>query len=284
MRRVDLSLESTNAQIDRISHVAQRWIVPLARFGYAANGIVYIIIGGLAVLAASYRGGGITDFHGAFKEILSHPYGQVMLAAIAVGLAAYALWRLIQAIKDTENRGSDAKGIATRLGYAVIGLIYAGLAFTAGQLIVGASARRSGEQSSKEWTATLLAQPLGQWLVGAVGIGIIALGLYQVFQAYTAKSLEPIKWGEMHAKAEAWATRVGRMGLAARGVVFGVIGFFLLYAALRANPNEARGLSGALRTIAQQPFGPWLLGVVALGLVAYGVYMLVLARYRRIIL
>jgi Domain of Unknown Function (DUF1206) len=284
MRGVDLSPVSTNEQIDRISHAARRWIVPLARFGYAANGVVYILIGGLAMLAAFYRGRGITDFHGAFKEILSHPYGQVMLAAIAVGLAAYALWRLIQAIKDTENKGSGAKGIAIRLGYAMIGLIYTGLALTAGQLIAGAGGRRSGDQSSKEWTATLLAQPLGQWLVGAVGIGIIAVGLCQFFQAYTAKSLEPLKWGEMSAKAEAWATRVGRIGLASRGVVFAIIGVFLLYAALRANPNEARGLSGALRAIAQQPFGPWLLGVVALGLVAYGVYMLVLARYRHIIL
>jgi Domain of Unknown Function (DUF1206) len=121
-------------------------------------------------------------------------------------------------------------------------------------------------------------------LVGAVGSGIIAVAMFQFYQAFTAKFREQFETGEMSTRAESWAIHVGQIGLAARGVVFGVIGIFLLYAALYANPNEARGLSGALRAIEQRPFGPWLLGVVALGLVAYGLYMFVLARYQRMIL
>ena len=283
MRGYEFSLENTKDHAERMTHAARRWIVPLARFGYAAKGAVYIIIGALAALAAFNRGGRTTDPQGAFEEILSQPYGQVLLGAIAVGLAGYALWCFIQAFKDTENKGSGAKGILIRCGYGVVGLIHASLALTAVQLILGSSGGQGGEESSKEWTAVLLAQPFGQWLVGAVGVGIIIVAMIQFYQAYTAKFRGELARGEMSARAESWVARVGRIGLAARGVVFGAIGIFLVLAALHANPNEARGLSGALRSLEQQPFGPWVLGIVALGLVAYGVYMVVLAWYRRII-
>jgi hypothetical protein len=284
MRGQEFSLEGTRDYAERISHAARDWIVPLARFGYATKGAVYIIIGLLAALAAFNRGGRTTDSQGVFKEILSQPYGQVLLGAVAVGLVGYALWCLIQAIKDTENKGSDAKGMVIRLGYGVVGLIHASLALTAVQPIIGSRASYRGEESSREWTTILLAQPFGQWLVGAVGVAIIIAAMVQFYQAYTGKFRKELKPGEMGARTELWATRVGRIGLTARGIVFGVIGIFLILAAVHANPNEARGLSGALRTLEQQPFGPWILGIVALGLAAYGIYMLVLAWYRRIIL
>lgn len=284
MREINFSPKTMKDQSERLSHEAGRWIVPLARFGFAAQGVVYIVIGSLAALAAFHRGGRTTGPRGALLEILSQPYGQVMLGVIAVGFMGYTLWRLTQAIQDTEHKGSDAKGIVARLGYAVIALIYGSFAVTAVQLIIGTGTRRGDEESSQEWTATLLAQPLGQWLVGAIGVGIIALALYQYYLAYTAKFLEQLDRSEMSRRAETWASRVGRLGLAARGIVFTVIGVFLMVAALTANPNQARGLSGALQALEQQPVGPWALGVVALGLVAYGLYMLVLTRYRRITL
>jgi hypothetical protein len=284
MRESNFSPNTMKDQSERLSHEARRWIVPLARFGFAAQGVVYIVIGSLAALAAFHRGGRTTGSRGALVEILSQPYGQVMLGVIAVGFMGYTLWRLTQAIQDTEHQGSDAKGIVARLGYAVIGLIYGSFAVTAVQLIIGSGTKRGDEESSQEWTATLLAQPLGQWLVGALGVGIIALALYQYYLAYTSKFLEQLDRSQMSRRAETWASRVGRLGLAARGVVFTVIGVFLMVAAQTANPNQARGLSGALQALEQQPVGPWALGVVALGLVAYGLYMLVLMRYRRIIL
>ena len=244
--------------------------MPLARFGFAAQGVVYIIIGSLAALAAFHRGGRTTGSQGALVEILSQPYGQVMLGVIAVGFMGYTLWRLTQAIQDTEYKGSDAKGIVARLGYAMIGLIYGSLAVTAVELIIGTGTRRDDEESSQEWTATLLAQPFGQWLVGAIGVGIIAFALYQCYLAYTAKFLEQLDRSAMSRRAETWVRRVGRLGLAARGAVFTVSGVFLIVAALTANPHQARGLRGALQAVEQQPFGPWRLGVVALGLMAYG--------------
>ena len=246
MRGQEFSLQGTKDYADRMAHAARDWIVPLARFGYATKGTVYIIIGLLAALAAFNRGGRTTDSQGAFKEILSQPYGQILLAGIAVGLAGYALWCLIQAIKDTENKGSEAKGIVIRLGYGLVGLIHSSLALTAVQLIMGSRGSYKGEESSKEWTATLLAQPFGQWMVGAVGVGIIMAAIVQFYQAYTGKFRMELKRSEMGARAELWATRVGRIGLTARGIVFGVMGIFLLLAAIHANPNEARGLSGAL--------------------------------------
>ncbi|HXH69280.1 MAG TPA: DUF1206 domain-containing protein [Pyrinomonadaceae bacterium] len=284
MQNRDSSLGIVKEEAKRISQSARGWIVPLARFGYAANGVVYIIIGALAALAAFTGGGRTTDSRGAFEEILSQSYGKLLLGAVAVGMAAYAIWRIVQAVKDTENEGSDAKGIAKRIGYAAIGVIHIGLAYSAAQLVFGSGGESRGDAASKEWTATLLAQPFGQWLVGAVGLGFIAFAISQFYKAYTAKFREKLKTNEMSEKAETFATRFGQAGLSARGVVFGIIGVFLVQAALHSNAGEARGLSGALRALEQQSYGRWVLGIVALGLVAYGFYMLVLARYRRIVL
>ncbi len=268
----------------RISQSARGWIVPLARFGYAAKGVVYLIIGGLAALAAFTGGGRTTDSRGAFEEILSKSYGKFLLGAIAIGMAAYAFWRIVQAVKDTENKGSSAKGIARRIGYAVIGAIHIGLAYSAVKLILGSGGQSRGDAASKEWTAKLLEQPFGQWLVGAVGLGFIAFAVSQFYKAYTAKFREKLETNEMDEKTQTFATRTGQAGLSARGVVFGIIGLFLIQAAMYSSAGEARGLSGALRALEQQSYGQWLLGVVALGLIAYGFYMLVQARYRRIIL
>ena len=271
-------------QGERLEKSAGPWVTLLARFGYAAKGIVYIIIGVLAAYASFTTGGRTTDTRGALEEILYKPYGKYLLGAIAIGLAGYALWRFVQAIKDTENKGSGAKGIAVRIGYAVIGVIYAGLAFSALQLVLGSGGESKGDSTSKEWTATLLAQPFGQWLVGAIGLGFIAAAVSHFYKAYTAKFREKLMTSQMSEKAQSFALRTGQFGLASRGVVFGLIGAFLIQAALHSNAGEARGLGGALTALGQQTYGQLLLGVVALGLVAYGFYMLVLARYRRIII
>ena len=271
-------------ETERISQSARGWIVPLARVGFVAKGIVYIIIGTLAALAAFTGGGKTTDSRGAFEEILSQSYGKLLLGAIAVGMFAYALWRIVQAVQDTENKGSDAKGIAKRIGYAAIGVIHLGLAYSAAQLIFGSGGESRGDAAPKEWTAALLEQPFGQWLVGAVGLGFIAFAGYQFYKAYTAKFREKLKTDEMDEKMQTSAVRFGQAGLSARGVVFGIIGVFLILAAFHSDAGEARGLSGALRALEQQSYGQWVLGIVALGLVAYGFYMFVMARYRRMII
>lgn len=278
----DVSSNKVKEGATRLSKNARTWVALLARVGFAAKGVVYVIIGALAALAALDAGGEATDARGALTEIVRRPYGRFLLVVVAAGLAGYALWRFVQAIKDTERKGSDAKGLAVRTGYACIGLIYVGLGYSAVSLILGSGAGQGSDESSKEWTARLMALPFGRWLVGAAGLGFIAYALYQCYKAYTAKFCEKIETGAMAEGSKTLVTRAGQVGLTARGVVFGVIGVFLIQAALWAKPNEARGLSGALRALEQQPYGKWVMGIVALGLVAYGLFMFVMARYRRI--
>lgn len=257
------------------------WVERLARLGYLAKGIVYTIVGVLAVQAAFGSGGQTTDTKGALGAIAAQPFGKFLLALLTVGLIGYVVWRFVQAVQDPEHKGDDAKGWATRLGYAGSGLIYASLAFTAIGLIRG-SGGGGGGNSKQDWTARLLAQPFGQWLVGLVGALVIGFGFYQLYKAYKAKFRKKMKLQEMSPTEETWATRIGRFGLGARGVVFCIIGFFLLQAARQSDASEVRGLDGVLQSLAQQPYGPWLLGIVALGLVAYGIHMAVQARYIRI--
>lgn len=263
---------------------SSEWIERFARFGYGAKGIVYAIVGILAVQAAFTGGGRTTDTKGALYEIVSQPFGQVLLSLVGVGLIGYAMWRLIQALMDPENKGDDAKGIVTRIGYAVSGIIYAGLAFTALGIVFGSTgSSSSGGDSTQHWTARLMAQPFGRWLVGLVGAIVLGLAFYYFYKAFTAKFRRHLKVREMSYEEEKWAVRIGRVGLTARGVVFLIIGWFLMRAAYQSDASEARGLAGALETLLRQPYGPWLMGLVALGLVAYGIHLGVQARYRRIL-
>lgn len=255
-----------------------RWVERLARFGYATKGVVYVVVGILAVGVATGMGGRATDQQGALQAIGTQPFGRLLLGLIAVGLAGYALWRLFQAVADPDREGRDARGIARRSGHGVAALGYGALAFTAGQLALASG----GGSSPQDWTATLLSQPFGQVLVAGVGAAVAGYGLFQMYQAYEAEFREYLNLGQMSDREETWITHGGRFGLAARGIVFGIVGVFLIQAAVSFNPNEARGLGGALQELVRQPFGPWVLGVVAFGLVAYGILMLALARYRRI--
>ncbi|HEX7314828.1 MAG TPA: DUF1206 domain-containing protein [Pyrinomonadaceae bacterium] len=271
-----------------ITRAARPWIERLARYGYAAKGVVYILIGSLAAYGA-FKGSGdsATDSRGALTQVVHQPYGRVMLGVIAVGLAGYALWRVTQALRDTEDKGTSWKGLAVRAGYACIGVVYAGLSFSAVRLIFGGGAGAGSDETTKGWTAFALMFPLGQLLVGLVGLGVIGFGFWQCYKAFTAKFCRKWKRHEMHEThehAHGIAMRVGQVGLVARAVVFFIIGAFLIQAAWHARAEEARGLGGALRALEQQPYGPYVLGAVALGLVAYGIYMFVEARYRRMII
>jgi len=265
-----------------MTHRPSNWIEWLARFGYAAKGVVYAIVGVLAAQTAFGIGGRTTDTQGALQTIVAQPFGKFLLALVAIGLLGYVLWRFVQAIIDPENKGTDAKGIGQRIGYGISGLIYAGLAFSAVKIILGSGGGGSNN-STQDGTAWLLSQPFGQWLVGTVGAIIIGMGFYHFYRAYSAKFRNQLKLHQMSNTEQTWATRLGRFGLAARGVVFILIGFFLIQAGRFSNPNRVQGLSGALEALLQQPYGSWLLGVVALGLVAYGTYQGVMARYGRII-
>ncbi len=276
--------------MDRLERAGQAvrdtkpWVERLGRIGYAAKGAVYLIVGVLAAQAAIGAGGATTDPKGALGWIVSTPHGRFLLGAMAIGLLGYAIWSFVQAGLDTENEGTNAKGLLARGGYAIIGAGYVGLALSAASLTLGSGGGGSGDESARDWTARLLAQPFGQWLTGILGAIIVAVGLYQLYKAVSANFRDKLKLAEMSSTQQEWVERIGRLGFAALGVASSIIGGLLVAAAVHARAEEARGLGGALATLAQQPFGPWLLAAVAAGLVAYGIFEFIEARFRRMVI
>lgn len=273
--RIGSAVPSTSA-------AAASWIQWLARFGYAARGVVYLIIGFIALQTAiSSARSGPEDSSGALQFVLRQPFGRVLLGVLAFGLAAWVVWRLVQAIRDPEELGSSAKGIAKRVGYIISALLYGGLAVEAVRLLLGsASGGRSGEASADHWTAVVMEQPAGRWIIAGVGGAVILFGLYEIVRAFRADFRRRLDLSRLSADGERRVIVFGRLGLAARGVVFGIIGWFLLRAALQYDPQEARGFESALQTLQEQGYGQWLLGAVGLGLLCYGLFELAEARYR----
>lgn len=261
---------------------ASPWMEFLARFGYATKGIVYIVVGALATFAAIGWGGETTDVRGALQEIETKPFGRTVLATVAFGLLGYVLWRWVQALADTEHKGKDLKGISIRIGYFFSGAVYAGLAFTAAKVLIDVDEPDTSTEIQQAWIARLMQVPAGRWLAGAIGASIIIFGLYQIYKGFRAKFRKRLKLGEMTEDKDTWATWAGRIGYIARGLVFCIIGAFLIQAAAHYNPSEAKGLDGVFRVLYSNPFGALALFVVAAGLIAYGFYMLVEARYRLI--
>jgi hypothetical protein len=264
---------------------SSRLMTVLARLGYAAKGVVYLIIGWLAVQLVIGAGGKTTDQRGALQTIYEQPYGKFLLALVVIGLVGFAIWCFLQAWFDTEGNGSDIKGILGRLGYAVTGMSYAILAFGAFQLVAGmgtSSATKSTTSSTQDVTAQLLKHSWGVALVVILGLIVMGVACYMFAKASTARFQRRLLLTGLSAQLRRGVIFLGRFGYAALGVVFGLIGIFLIVAAIQHNPHEAKGLDAALRTLIQQPFGPVLLGIVALGLVAYGVYSFVEARYRQV--
>jgi hypothetical protein len=275
-----------NGEIDvattRAVNEARPWLIRFGRFGFAAKGVVYTLIGVLAVRAAVGAGGEVAGKIGVLEEISRAPFGRYLLAAIGIGIVGYALWRCIQAFMDTENKGSSAKGIAVRTGYFCIGLLYTGLAASAFRLSSG-DWEDAGD-AMQGWTARLMSHNFGEWAVAGAGIAVIAYGARQAYRGYTLKFRQKLRTSEMSAAERKWATRLGAIGYLSRAVVFWIVGVFLIVAVMHSDPNEVRGLDGALATLARQPWGPALLGIVALGLIAYGMYTFVEARYRRMVI
>lgn len=266
-----------NAAVAR--RVARPWVGPIARVGLATKGVLYLLVGGLAILWAAGEGGAVSDSHGAVRTFRQAPYGHVLLWIVAVGLAAYAMWRALQAAIDLDRDGGW-KGFFKRIGYGFSAAAYAGLAITAVQLARGAGG--GDHQESKTWVARGLSQPYGDVLIALVGIGVAGYGLVQLWSAIRASFEKQLDLGRMSRRQRTLALWVGRIGTAARGVVFLVIGYHLVLAGLHSSARETRDVGGALRTLAERSHGDLILGLIATGLVLYGTFMLMRARVGRI--
>ncbi len=256
------------------------WITYVGRAGYAAKGLVYLTVGLLAAQVAWVGHGQTGGARGALRFIAQQPFGQILLSVTIGGLACYAIWRFLEAFAGVEGRGTDAKGLALRARSLVIAIIYGGLTFGAVKILLGASSGGGGgDGPAKDWTARALAQPFGAVLTVLVGAIIIAAGVFKVWSAFRRKFEKKISLSELADNARTWLRRICVFGLSARGLVFVIVGIFLVQAGLQSNAGKARGLSGALESLQAQPYGRWLFGIVALGLAAYGVYCGVRARY-----
>ena len=255
------------------------WVEHMARIGYGAKALLYITVGIVAAEAGLGRGGQVTDTQGAMRLVHHASFGRVALAIIAVGLIGYAIWRLVEAVSDPDGKGTDLKGLTLRISFALRGLFHGFLGYTALRLAARAQAGGHADQTRK-WTGRVFELPGGHLLVWAAALGILGYGLYQLYRAYAAKLSSQLRLGELGAGTRGWVIAVSRFGIAARGVVFAIVGFLLARAAARHSPAEAGGLRKSLGMLAE--LGKWPFLAVALGLIAYGVYELVNARYRNI--
>ena len=260
---------------------AKPWVERLSRLGYATKGMVYVIVGSLAFQAALGTGGETTDSRGVLETIFRQHWGRVQLLLIAVGLFGYMVWRLTEAIFDIEDKGRDARGLLKRAGYALSGLAYGSLALTALQLVLGLTTSGSGD-SSQVWTGRLLALPVvGRWLVAAVGAAAAAIGVNAAYVAVTGMFLKKIRTEQMSEDGQRWTRVAGIIGLCARGIVLGIVGYFFLSAAWTYNASRAGDSAQAMSFVERFPGGSWLLAVLAVGVVVYGLYaLLVQSRYR----
>jgi hypothetical protein len=254
------------------------WVEQLARIGFVAKALLYATVGILAAQAALGRGGRTTDLGGALREVVRAPLGTVLLLVIAVGLAGYALWRIVDAITDAEGKGDDAKGVARRLGSAVRGLAHGALALAAFHLATGSD--DDGGGGTRELASRSVELAGGSWFLWVAAAGVLAYACYQLYRAYAARLGSQLDLGAVSAGVGRWVIGLSRAGIAARGIVFGLIGVLLVRAAEHEAPEEAGGIRDSLEMLGRM--GRWPLAVVALGLVAYAVYELLNARYRRI--
>ena len=255
------------------------WVERLARVGYAAKALLYITIGILAAQAAFGPGGRTTDTEGALRIVHDITFGRIVLLVIAAGLLGYALWRVVEAIVDPDRRGNNLKGLALRASFAIRGLFHGGLGVAAFRAALGQRSAGSNDQA-RELTASAFRIPGGELLIYVGAAFVAGYGVYQLYRSYASKLGRQLDLGAVSGEMQPWVVRVSRFGIAARGVIFCLIGFFLARAAQRHDATEVGGIRESLNMLAN--LGRWPFAVVALGLIAYGVYELVNARYRRI--
>jgi Domain of Unknown Function (DUF1206) len=259
------------------SFVRSRAFEWISRAGFVARALIYGIIGILALKLALGHGGKLTNQQGALQTVAHQPFGKLLLTLVAVGLGGYSMWRLVRAALGHGPEGADSG--ADRVGAFASGLFYGAMCILAVEILLGVDNKNAG--SARKETAGVFGWPAGTWIVGVAGVVMIGVALYLGYRGVTKKFLEDSKTAEMGPRTRQWFS-VGTIGHLARMIVFGLVGIFLVKAAIDFNPKKAVGLDGALASILHRSYGPLALGVVAAGLIAFALYSVSDARYRKI--
>ena len=273
------TVQAGNAAVKRAA--ANPVLEFLERLGYVVRGALYAVMGLLALkIVLSVSGGATTDLTGSLVVLVSNPWGKFVLIVAAIGLTAYSLWGFTRAIYDPLYRGSDASGYMARLGFVTSALSYAAIVIFAIQLLAGSGATTN--DGTQKTIAAVLTHPAGGALTILIGLIVIGVALGQFLESYRATFARDLKSAEMSATARDIAVKLGRFGMFARGVIFLVIGWFVVQAGIHHDPAQTQGFSGAFVFLLAQPFGRILLGVVALGFVALGLHSFACARWIRL--
>lgn len=249
------------------------------RFGIATKGFVYILLGGLTVMAAAGLGGEKSDSNSALGSLTGSTFGQLLLAATSAGLMAYVFWRFYQAFVDPENKGSDAKGLAIRFGYFSSGVIYGILAYSAIELLTGSGSGSGGGGNSM--IAKALSKTYGQIIVGIIACIYLGKAMYQIYRAYSGNYKKKVQEQHLNEHTQKLMVVSGIAGYTARGIVIGIIAYLTFRAAFTSNSDNGGGTKEAFDFL-QNEFGVLVLGVIALGLVLYGVFTIIKAKHRRV--
>jgi len=263
--------------------VRHPYIKKLARLGFYTKGFLFIVIGLLAIFVAiGERGAKIADATGALTRIAGERYGKIILIVFVVGAVGHGAWNILRGAADVDNAGKSLQGIIKRAIAAGIGFFYLFLAYTGWTIINTAQIAENTPAMQKTLTAILLALPLGAIFVGLIGLIVIGAGVHECYSGVTGKYQETFKLYKLDDRNLTVISILGFLGFVARGLIFGLMGYFFIIAAIDSNPNEAVGIDGALLTLSNSYFGKTVLFVTAVGLVCHGFLSLYEARYRRI--
>jgi hypothetical protein len=270
--------EQVQRKARQVARQAAPWVERLARAGFFARGVVYVLVAVLAARAA-FEHGRPAGTHGAMLAMFRQPLGRILLPLLAVGLLGFAVWSLVQAVLDPERKGTSVKGLGKRATYLFTAVVYTGLAATAARLAAYGWASGDSESAGR-FTRPVMEHPAGRWAVMAVGAWMLVYGVWLLYRSVAKEPEKMLDTSSLRPHTRKVFDLAGRIGVAARAVVFGVLGIYMVLAGLHHRPGEAKMPPGALESVRQQPHGRWLLALVAVGLAAFGLFEMVKARYR----
>jgi hypothetical protein len=276
---IQSGVHELRAEVKGAARKTRPWVVVLGRAGYVARAVLYLTIGVLAATTAFGEGGRLTDSQGALDELYRQPLGIVLMVLMSIGLGGYGVWLAVKAVVNPGNEATGKWPRLRRVGWFADALLHFALAAYAISLLAGSADKTDAKTSA---ASALSSGPMGPAFLASVGAGLVGYGFYEMFCAWRAKLDEQLDLSPLRAGARQSVVQLCRIGIAARSVVFIISGVFLIAAGVTSDASQAKGFGDALQLVREAPYGQTLLAAVALGLIAFGAYQLVEARYRRL--